>query len=162
MVDPSNSSSSAIPTIGLNEVALGIAVPEFWSRVFLQRVGHAKGEPLLKNAIMVPAREALAIGLVDQVVDDIDALLPASERLIQKMVSFPVLEGRAMTKASIRGQISEEWLRHIDNEAEQVWGFLSDEVTVRALDAVMLRLTKQKKTTANASDGSSAQLKPRM
>lgn len=35
--------------IGLNEVALGIPVPIYWTELFLKTVGHSAGEKLLKS-----------------------------------------------------------------------------------------------------------------
>eukprot|EP00951_Prasinocladus_malaysianus_P031202 scaffold297638_cov32-Prasinocladus_malaysianus.AAC.1 len=35
--------------VGLNEVALGIPVPIFWTELFMHLVGGGKGEKLLKS-----------------------------------------------------------------------------------------------------------------
>ena len=146
--------------IGLNEVALGIAVPRYWCRVFIQRVGFAKGEPLLKHATLVQPKHALSIGLVDHVVEEVAELMPTSEALMRRMVSMPVLEGRSMTKASMRAELANEWIKAVDQEAEMVWGFLSDEATVRSLDGVMQKLQKRQHSKSNAE--SSSALKPKL
>ena len=130
-------------TIGLNEVALGIAVPKYWAHVFIRKVGHARGEPLLKNADLLRPREALAAGLVDHVVDSVDELLPTAEKMVVRMAMAHPQEGRAMTKQTIRGELSEEWAAYAEEEARSVWGFLSDARTVAALDAVLRRLQKK-------------------
>ena len=53
--------------MGLNEVALGIAVPEFWGALMAQRIGAGPADKMLQFARLVPPQEALKLGLVDQV-----------------------------------------------------------------------------------------------
>ena len=130
-------------TIGLNEVALGIAVPKYWASVFVRKVGHARGEPLLKNASLLRPREALAAGLVDHLVDAEEELIPTAERMVVRMALAHPDQGRAMTKQAIRGELADAWARYAEEEARTVWGFLSDAKTVGALDAVLRRLQKR-------------------
>ncbi len=54
--------------IGLNEVELGIPVPLYWGRLMASLVGAGKADALLQTAALVPAKQALALGLVDVVV----------------------------------------------------------------------------------------------
>ncbi len=53
--------------IGLNEVALGIPVPLYWGRLMATLVGAGRADALLQTAALVPAQQALALGLVDAV-----------------------------------------------------------------------------------------------
>lgn len=53
--------------IGLNEVALGIAVPECWGALMAQRIGAGAADKMLQFARLVSPQEALTLGLVDQV-----------------------------------------------------------------------------------------------
>jgi enoyl-CoA hydratase/carnithine racemase len=53
--------------IGLNEVALGISVPKYWGRLMERVIGSGKAEKLLQFAQLVKAKQALDIGLVDEI-----------------------------------------------------------------------------------------------
>lgn len=52
--------------IGLNEVAVGLVVPEVIARALARLVGPHRAERLLVEGRMLSAEEALAIGLVDE------------------------------------------------------------------------------------------------
>lgn len=54
--------------IGLNEVELGIAVPKFWAALMARTVSPGVAEKLCAFAQMADAQQALAIGMVDEVV----------------------------------------------------------------------------------------------
>lgn len=56
--------------MGLNEVALGIAVPECWGALMAQRIGAGAADKMLQFARLVSPQEALKLGLVDQVGPD--------------------------------------------------------------------------------------------
>lgn len=51
--------------IGLNEVELGIPVPLYWARLMAQITGQGVADKLLQTAALVPALEAVKVGLVD-------------------------------------------------------------------------------------------------
>lgn len=53
---------------GLNEVALGIAVPKMWAALMARLVGQGPAEKLLQFAAMLKPAEARRLGLVDEVV----------------------------------------------------------------------------------------------
>merc|ERR1711879_450264 len=116
---------NAAATIGLNEVALGIGVPKFWVDVFLRRVGHSKGELLLKNAVLLKPIEALDVGLVDVVVSP-DKLMSTAEEMILKMISLPS-EGRVSTKWSVRSALAITWRENLATEAADSWKFLAED-----------------------------------
>src|SRR3954453_3411114 len=68
-------------TIGLPEVKLGL-VPGFGGTVRLPKlIGLAPALPLMTSGQTVPPREALRLGIVDEVVPR-DALLAAAKRLL--------------------------------------------------------------------------------
>ncbi len=55
--------------IGLNEVQVGLAAPEGIQRLLRRVVGAHRAERLLVAGEMVPAEQAVQIGLVDELVD---------------------------------------------------------------------------------------------
>lgn len=54
--------------IGLNEVELGIPVPRYWARLMARTVPSGTAEKLCLFAQMATAQQALAVGMVDEVV----------------------------------------------------------------------------------------------
>jgi len=80
--------------IGLNEVALGISVPKYWGRLMERAIGSGKAEKLLQFAQLVKAKQALEIGLVDEICDK-EALEGAVCKKMQYFTSFPTT-GRAV------------------------------------------------------------------
>jgi Delta3-Delta2-enoyl-CoA isomerase len=132
-------------SLGLNEVAIGITVPAYWIKVMIGIIGQGKTDKLTQYARSVGAEEALKIGLVDTVVPSDDALEPAALKLAKEIFKLPDA-GRSITKDSLRGELGRSWGDKIglENEAHQIWGFLTQEHTVRELKAVMSRLSKSK------------------
>ena len=54
--------------IGLNEVELGIPVPRYWAQLMARAVPAGVAEKLCLFAQMATAQQALAVGMVDEVV----------------------------------------------------------------------------------------------
>ncbi|TPX63234.1 hypothetical protein SpCBS45565_g06778 [Spizellomyces sp. 'palustris'] len=132
-------------TMGLNEVALGISVPPKWIKLMASVIGQGKTDKLTQFAKMVKAKEALAIGLVDEVVQDEKELLDRAEAVIQGLLMLPD-PGRQLTKNSLRGPLAQEWAdeRWLNSEAGTAWKMLSLPSTVKALEGVFARLSKAK------------------
>ncbi|KEZ97436.1 enoyl-CoA hydratase, partial [Xanthomonas vasicola pv. vasculorum NCPPB 895] len=55
--------------IGLNEVQVGLAAPEGIQRLLRRVVGAHRAERLLISGQLLPAEQAVKIGLVDELVD---------------------------------------------------------------------------------------------
>lgn len=133
------------PTMGLNEVALGISVPRRWVDVYARTVGSVgKAEQLLGTATMVGTEEALKLGLVNRVVDKKEELLPAAESEMLKRLKFPD-HGRVTTKLFFREELSRKWESEIDEEIETGWKGLASPGTVASLKAVLERLSPKAK-----------------
>jgi len=133
-------------SMGLNEVALGISVPNYWVKLMASIIGEGRTDKLCQYARSVGAEEAFKIGLVDQVVSDASALLDESIKTAQEVFKLPD-SGRAVTKDILRGDLGRAWGERtaLEEEAHKVWGFLTREETVTALKAVMARLSKPKR-----------------
>merc|ERR1719321_1213546 len=84
--------------MGLNEVMIGIAVPDTWLPWFLDTVGHREGEKLLLTGKMPKTPELLRLGMVDEAGE---ALLPAAEKVMGQWLKAPD-PGRVKTKNAIR------------------------------------------------------------
>jgi len=128
--------------IGLNEVALGIPVPIYWTELFLQTVGSGPGEKLLKSGKFLTPAEALKLGLLDEVVPAAE-LRVAVEQVMAEVLKLPDL-GRQGTKSTIRDNLSHRWEAGCVEESESGWQSLADPRTVKMLDAVLQSLSRSK------------------
>jgi len=129
--------------IGLNEVAIGISVPEKWCNLMARTIGERQAEQLTLSASMPTAAEALKLGLVDQLVPKAQ-LLATAEAAMQKMLKLPD-GGRQKTKESIRGQFSRDWEAFCHGEVDGAWEMLSSPDVVAAVGDTLKRLTGKKK-----------------
>ena len=57
-----------VPSIGLNETKLGIAAPPWMGQLMVRTIGTRKAELALALGTLFPPKEALKVGLVDEVV----------------------------------------------------------------------------------------------
>jgi len=126
--------------IGLNEVALGISVPLYWAARMASLVGAGRADVLLQTAALVPAAEALSLGLVDAVTSRA-ALMATAVAEARRRLAFPD-SGRVETKRMLRGPMSDAWLAYAAEEAAGGWKALSSPAATAALGAVLARLSK--------------------
>ena len=131
--------------MGLNEVAIGISVPGYWIKLMTSIIGQGKADKMCQYARMIGADEALKIGFVDQVLESADELVLAATKAAQEALKLPD-PGRIVAKNMLRGELGQVWGNKsgLESEAHQIWGNLTNESTVKALKAVMARLSKPK------------------
>lgn len=131
--------------MGLNEVAIGISVPPHWIALMCSIIGQGKADKLTQYARTVNAEEALKIGLVDEVVESAGDLEGKFMSLAKDVLKLPDA-GRGLTKSALRGSLGQAWgdRTELENEAHKTWEFLTREQTIKALKAVMARLSKPK------------------
>lgn len=103
-------------------------------------VGPAVAERLLITAKLLQPKEALDIGLVDEVVPK-SLLLESAVAEMKKMLKTPD-NGRHETKKTLRLAFAQEWSAAASSEAISGWSFLSDPNTVRFLGKVLEKLSK--------------------
>jgi Delta3-Delta2-enoyl-CoA isomerase len=132
-------------TMGLNEVAIGISVPGNWIKLMISIIGQGKADKLTQYARTVGAEEALKIGLVDRVVEKAEDLELEATKLATEIFKLPDA-GRGVTKGLLRNDLGDAWgdKTTLENEAHRTWGSLTNEDTIKALKAVMTRLSKPK------------------
>ena len=136
--------NAAPPSVGLNEVALGIPVPEKWSLLLSRVVGQARAERMALFAELLNPAQALECGLVDRLVADRGALDAAALAAARRALKFPD-GGRVATKARERAAFAREWREFAPGEALGAWEMLAHPATVRALGDVIERLAGKKK-----------------
>jgi len=136
--------NAAAPHVGLNEVALGIPVPEKWSLLLARVVGVARAERMALFAELLSPQQALECGLVDAVVPDRAALDAAALAAARRALRFPD-GGRVATKMRERASFAKEWTEFAPGEALGAWEMLEHPSTVKALGGVIERLAGKKK-----------------
>ena len=129
--------------IGLNEVALGIAVPAKWGGLMSNIIGQGKAEQMLQFAKLVSPQEALQMGLVHQVVSKED-LISTAEAAMQQMLKAGPDSGRQATKSNLRKEFSLDWEAFCVPEVDYAWEQLARESTVKAIGGVLEGLAKKK------------------
>ena len=74
--------------IGLNEVQVGLSVPECIQAALRRLVGTYRAERMVVAGAMLESEQALAIGLVDELVDT-DFVVPRALAWLQDLLQFP-------------------------------------------------------------------------
>jgi hypothetical protein len=116
--------------MGLNEVALGIPVPEFWQALLGRVIGRGPAERLCLFARLVAPAEGMRLGLVDAVVPvaDLDA---AASKVAAAALAMP--DGaRVETKRRERAAFAADWVAFAPKEAVGAWAMLASPATVAA------------------------------
>jgi enoyl-CoA hydratase/carnithine racemase len=89
--------------IGLNEVQVGLSVPECIQAALRRLVGNYRAERLMVVGAMLDAEQADAIGLVDELVD-VDAVVPRALAWLTDLLKFPphaMSETRRLARADL-------------------------------------------------------------
>jgi 3,2-trans-enoyl-CoA isomerase len=130
-------------TMGLNEVALGITVPLMWYRCMAALIGQGKAEKLTIFAKIVGAKEALSLGLVDEIASGVSELLPRAEKVATELSRLPA-GSRAITKDHSRGPLSREWgnAERLEDEVKGAFASLESPEVTAMLKGVLARLSK--------------------
>ncbi|MDR1076941.1 MAG: enoyl-CoA hydratase/isomerase family protein [Xanthomonadaceae bacterium] len=99
--------------IGLNEVQVGLPVPEGVQRLLRRTVGARTAERLLIGGGMVPTEQALKIGLIDELADgpEVTARAVAWLQSLLKLPSAPMLYTRAVGRADLLEALRPEILQ---------------------------------------------------
>lgn len=130
--------------MGLNEVALGILVPQYWAQLLTQTVGgRGRADRLLLGGQMVGAEEAVQLNLVNEAVPKAQLMAVGEER-IKELLSVPDL-GRQLTKRHLREAFSEQWEAYAEQEAEMGFAALSSQPMIKALTKALERLGMKNK-----------------
>jgi enoyl-CoA hydratase/carnithine racemase len=127
--------------IGLNEVAVGIPLPRILHTVLARVVGARQAERLGVRGLVVPAGEALRIGLVDELAPA-DAVVERACEVARDFVALPP-EAMRRTRALARAELAAIYER----EERSTWeAFVDDWFAPEAqatLRAVVERLKKK-------------------
>lgn len=125
--------------IGLNETQVGLAVPVGIMRLLQRVVGQYRAERLLVAGELVDGERALAIGLVDELVDAGDVELHAQAWLdgLLALPRIPMLTTRSRVRADLVDALQPH---HLSLESAVDAWYQPD--TQQALQAMVARLRK--------------------
>ena len=142
-------------SIGLNEAALSIPVPDYWMQVMSRTVGWRRTESMLQKGLLLTAKQAADCGLVDELVENGASLLAAAEKEAAQRLLIPET-GRTASKRLMRDSLSQQWEAQWRSEADLSWKLLSCDATVKQIARVLQRLSGNK--DANAQQQRQAKL----
>lgn len=119
----------------IQSVAPGIPVPTYWIRLMCSVVGTRKADYILQTGTQVKSKDALAMGMVDQIVESRSEVLPAAAKELMKWLKLPDM-GRCATKNELRHELGDAWTKGITEEASVVWDCISQKATSDFLGGV--------------------------
>lgn len=126
--------------IGLNEVQVGIILPEFLLDLVAGIVGRRQAERMGVGGLMLPVDEALRIGFIDEAVEP-DQVVPHAVAWCERLLGLP-REIMLKTRAAAR----ERLLSTVPSDTPELVGRLVDnwfrEDTQTALHALVERLRR--------------------
>ena len=129
--------------IGLNEVAVGIPLPEAIRRAFVRVVGPRQAERLSVTGELIPATEALRIGFVDEL-EPPDRVVPRAVEWCQALLALPpaaVADTRRRSRADLV-RIVEEGMAAELGPLVETW---FSEETQGTLRSIVERMAAKKK-----------------
>jgi enoyl-CoA hydratase/carnithine racemase len=129
--------------IGLNEVAVGVRIPEpIWAAA-RHAVGSRTAERLCTSSELVDAESALRLGLVDELVAP-EEVVPRARKWVESQLTLPPATLRN-TRALVRRELADSFAAC---DARALEGFLDEwfgDEAQAALRAVVAKLSAKKK-----------------
>lgn len=131
--------------IGLNETQLGIVAPQWFYQPMVDAVGTRQADRLLQLGLLVPATEALSLGLIDELVPAA-ALMEKAQGALGQYMRIPSA-ARVKTKLALRGDLlatlASPQQRAADTEA--TWQFMTQPRIQAAMGAYLQALQSKGK-----------------
>jgi enoyl-CoA hydratase/carnithine racemase len=124
--------------IGLNEVQVGLVAPDAIQHLLRRVVGTYRAERLLVAGALVDSERALAIGLVDELTDDV---LTRAQHWLEELLALPPAAMQA-TRRIARADMVDALKGFTDSELD---GFLDDWYAPATQAALQLLLDRLKK-----------------
>lgn len=132
--------------IGLNETLLGITAPFWFKDTLINTIGHRESEKALQLGKLYSAEEALAINLVDEIVDPKDVMAKAEEQMAI-WCKIPA-HARELTKSSMRQETISYLQTQKESDIDHFANFITKESIQKSLGFYLESLKKPKKPKA--------------
>jgi enoyl-CoA hydratase/carnithine racemase len=127
--------------IGLNEVQVGIPLPPIILAGLQRLVGMRLGEQLAVSGALLSSKEALRVGLVDELAPA-EQVVEQALAWCQRLLGVPA-EAFALTRRDARADLVALFDRDLEKEAAYVTSNWWSEETQRTLKALVERLGKK-------------------
>ncbi|MBN8740346.1 MAG: enoyl-CoA hydratase [Lysobacterales bacterium 69-70] len=124
--------------IGLNEVQVGLTVPEPIQRGLRRLVGNYRAERLMVAGAMLDSEQALAVGFVDELVD-VDHVTARAQLWLRELLALPPLamsQTRRIARADLADSFDEATIFNVDAYVD---GWFGDE-SQHVLQALVAKL----------------------
>ncbi|KAG0228506.1 dodecenoyl-CoA isomerase [Actinomortierella wolfii] len=137
------------PTIGLNEVAVGVPVPEWLSQLFILETSQRAAEKYLPVGAILNTQQAEAIGLVDVVpgCEDQEQLDRYVIDYLAKRSKSPKVAQRE-TMRNVRGQFLEVFRQSREKDLTSIVKYVHEEEARAVLKAAQAALANKNKPKA--------------
>ena len=103
--------------IGLNETSLGIIAPFYFAEPLVHLVGHRQADRMLQLGLLLPPREALRVGLLDELQPTAAEAETAAEEVAGRYADVHA-EARTLTKVGLRRALVERLFKEREQELE--------------------------------------------
>jgi 3,2-trans-enoyl-CoA isomerase len=131
------------PTIGLNESRIGIVAPPFLARQFMDTIGRRQAALGLSLGTLYSSEQALAIGLVDQVLPR-DQVRPAAQAAAAQWAQIPG-SARLAAKLLVRGPALHELQTNRQKDVDDFCAFITSAQSQQGLTAYLALLAQKGK-----------------
>jgi 3,2-trans-enoyl-CoA isomerase len=128
-------------SIGLNESKLGIVAPPWLAKQYIDTIGHRRAELALSLGTLYNHKEALAVGLVDDV--QRANIVDHAKKQAAEWIRIPPPARIAVRKLTRQAQI-DHLLATREADTEHFCSFVTNEKTQRNLGAYLESMKKKK------------------
>lgn len=129
--------------IGLNEVQVGLPVPRVILAALVRLVGHRHAERLAVRGLLISPEEALATGMVDNLVVP-DEVVPAALAWCREMLALPPA-AMAITRRTLRADFAALFDELSEATREEMTAVWFSEEPQRVLKALVAQLSAKKR-----------------
>ena len=137
------STTTSSATIGLNESKFGLVAPPWLAQQLVDTVGRRRAELSLALGTLYSAEQALAIGLVDELVPNDNVLRRAEQEAIQWTAVVP--QARVATKRFLREERIEALRLKQQDDRDYFVRFIGQDNVQESLGAYLRTLSENKK-----------------
>lgn len=130
-------------SIGLNETRLGIIAPRWFIDSFRFAVGQRQADRMLQLGEMVSPTEALAVGLVDQVVAS-GEVRGAAVTALDRYLQVPAM-ARHQTKIAVRMEAVNRLANDREADMQHFIGLITQPVVQKGLGKYLASLSQRAK-----------------